>query len=94
MRFLRSFALFWWNFIVGDDWRVALGLAGGLALTWLLARGDEAAWWLLPLVVAGLLVGSVWREASGSEGLRSPGRESADRPMLVATSDRKTWNEP
>jgi hypothetical protein len=67
MRFLRTFALFWWNFIVGDDWRVALGLAGGLGLTWLLERGGEPAWWLLPLVVAGLLVGSVWREASGSE---------------------------
>jgi hypothetical protein len=68
--FLRSFALFWWNFIVGDDWRVALGLAGGLALTWLLEHYDEPAWWLLPLVVAGLLVGSVWREASGGETVR------------------------
>jgi len=67
MRFLRSFALFWWNFIVGDDWRVALGLAGGFGLTWLLEHNNESAWWLLPLVVAGLLVGSVWREASGSE---------------------------
>jgi hypothetical protein len=67
MRFLRSFALFSWDFIVGDDWRVALGLAGGLALTWFLEHNDEPAWWLLPLVVAGLLVGSVWREASGSD---------------------------
>ena len=67
MRLLRSFALFWWNFIVGDDWRVALGLACGLGLTWLLEHNDESAWWLLPLVVGGLLVGSVWREASGSE---------------------------
>jgi hypothetical protein len=67
MRFLRSFALFWWNFIVGDDWRVALGLAVGLALTWVLEHNGESVWWLLPLVVAGLLVGSVWREASGSE---------------------------
>jgi hypothetical protein len=66
MSFLRSFARFWWNFIVGDDWRVALGLAGALSLTWLLAHNGEAAWWLLPVVVAGLLVGSVWREASGS----------------------------
>jgi hypothetical protein len=67
MRFLRSFALFWWNFIVGDDWRVALGLVGGLALTWFLERNNVPAWWLLPLAVAGLLVGAVWREASTTE---------------------------
>jgi hypothetical protein len=67
MRFLRSFALFWWNFIVGDDWRVALGLVGGLALTWFLEHNDVPAWWLLPLAVAGLLVGAVWREASTTE---------------------------
>jgi len=67
MNNVRAFGAFWWNFIVGDDWRVALGLAGGLGLTWLLERGGESAWWLLPLVVAGLLVGSVWREASGSD---------------------------
>jgi len=67
MKYVVAFGRFWWNFIVGDDWRVALGLAGGLGLTWLLERGGESAWWLLPLVVAGLLVGSVWREASGSD---------------------------
>ena len=67
MRYLRSFGRFWWNFIVGDDWRVALGLAGGLGLTWFLEHYDVPAWWLLPLVVAAMLVGSVWREASGSE---------------------------
>jgi hypothetical protein len=66
MKFLRSFAGFWWNFIVGDDWRVALGLAGGLVLTWFLAHHGVAAWWVLPLVVAAVLVGSVWREASSS----------------------------
>ena len=66
MKFLRSFAAFWWNFIVGDDWRVALGLAGGLVLTWFLEHYGVAAWWVLPLVVAAVLVGSVWREASSS----------------------------
>ena len=40
MSFLRSFALFWWNFIVGDDWQVALGLGVGLAV---LAEHQDAA---------------------------------------------------
>ncbi len=65
MKYLRSFGRFWWDFIVGDDWRVAAGLAAAFALTWLLADNDVPAWWLLPLVVAALLVGSVWREAGG-----------------------------
>ena len=32
-------------------------------LTWVLAHHGVAAWWLLPLAVALLLVGSVAREA-------------------------------
>ena len=67
MRFLRSFALFWWNFIVGDDWQVAAGLAVAFALTWLLEHYGVSAWWLLPLAVALLLAGSLWREARSSD---------------------------
>jgi hypothetical protein len=36
MRFLRAFGRFWWDFVVGDDWRIAVGvvavLAGGAVL--------------------------------------------------------------
>jgi hypothetical protein len=36
MRFVRRFARFWWDFVVGDDWRIAAGvvvvLAGGALL--------------------------------------------------------------
>jgi hypothetical protein len=65
MSYLRSFARFWWDFIVGDDWRVAAGLAAAFALTWLLERADVNAWWLLPIAVALLLADSVRREARG-----------------------------
>ena len=61
MKYIRSFVLFWWNFVVGDDWRVAAALAVALALTWWLER-----WWLLPAAVALILVSSVWREAHSS----------------------------
>jgi hypothetical protein len=63
MRHLRSFGRFWWDFVVGDDWRVAVGLAVALGLTWLLTHNGVNAWWLLPLAVVVLLVGSVRREA-------------------------------
>ena len=61
MRYVRSFLLFWWNFVVGDDWRVAAGLAVALAVTWV-----THAWWLLPVAVALLLVESVLRESRSS----------------------------
>ena len=70
MRYLRSFGLFWWDFVVGDDWRVAAGLAVALALTWLLERADVTAWWLLPIAVGLVLAESVRREVRSSEERR------------------------
>ena len=63
MRYVVAFGRFWWNFIVGDDWRVAAGLAVAFVGTWLLAHHGLSAWWLLPLAVALLLTGSVVRGA-------------------------------
>jgi hypothetical protein len=59
--YLRRFLIFWWNFIAGDDWRVAAGVAAALALTRLLTDRGEDAWWLLPVAVAVLLAASLWR---------------------------------
>ena len=67
MKYLRSFGRFWWDFVVGDDWRVAAGLAVAFALTWALEHEAISAWWVLPPAVALLLAESVWREARGSD---------------------------
>ena len=61
MRYLRSFSRFWWNFIVGDDWPVAAGVAIALGVTYLLARNGVNAWWLLPAAVALVLTESLRR---------------------------------
>jgi hypothetical protein len=61
--YLRAFARFWWDFIVGDDWRVAVGIAAGLGLTYVLAHTGLNAWWLLPLAVAIVLAASLWSAA-------------------------------
>ena len=66
MKYPRAFVRFWWDFIVGDDWRVALGLAIAFALTWLLAHEGISAWWLLPVAVVLILVESLLREARSS----------------------------
>ena len=65
MKYVVAFGRFWWNFVVGDDWRVAAGLAVAFSLTWVLTHHGVDAWWLLPLAVALLLVGSVMRAARG-----------------------------
>ena len=56
---VRAFALFWWDFVVGDDYRIALGVIVALVATALLTRAGIAAWWLLPLAVAAMLTVSV-----------------------------------
>jgi hypothetical protein len=60
---IRAFAAFWYDFIVGDDWVVAVGVAVSLLLTYGLSRTAVPAWWLLPLVLALLLPLSLWRGA-------------------------------
>jgi hypothetical protein len=70
MKYLRSFARFWWDFIVGDDWRVAAGLALALGLTSLLTHNGVNAWWLLPLAIPFLLAGSL-RRATRAPGERA-----------------------
>jgi hypothetical protein len=65
-RRLRGFLAFWYDFVVGDDWLVAVGVIAGLAVTYALSRTTIAAWWLLPLLLAGLLPLSLWRAARRS----------------------------
>jgi hypothetical protein len=61
---VKRFGLFWWDFIVGDDWRVAAGIALALGLTALLATTWTTAWIVLPLAVAAVLWLSLLRVAS------------------------------
>lgn len=61
MRWIVGFARFWYEFIVGDDWRVAVGVVAALAFTALLTGQDVAAWWLLPLAVVAILFSSLRR---------------------------------
>jgi hypothetical protein len=69
LRYVVAFGRFWWNFVVGDDWRVAAGLAVAFAATWVLTHHGINAWWLLPPAVAFLLVGSVVRAARGGHAV-------------------------
>ncbi len=61
MRYLRGFALFCYDFVVGDDWTVAVAMVVAVALTALLAHHGVPAWWLMPLAVTLTLAGSLAR---------------------------------
>ena len=60
---MKTFGKFWWDFVVGDDWRVAAGIGIAFGLTALLAATSIPAWWLLPLAVASVLWLSLQRAA-------------------------------
>jgi hypothetical protein len=55
MKWLVSFGRFWWDFVIGDDWRVAVLVAVAIGATAILAAAGVAAWWLLPIAVPGIL---------------------------------------
>jgi hypothetical protein len=62
----RTFGLAVWDFIVGDDWRTAFGVALALGVTALIATAGVSAWWVMPLAVLGLLALSIRRAARGA----------------------------
>jgi len=52
-----------WEFVVGDDWRTALGVVLALAVTAVLAAAGISAWWVMPPTVLALLGLSIRRDA-------------------------------
>jgi hypothetical protein len=60
---VRRFAAFWWDFVVGDDWRAAAGIVVAIGVTAALAAAGVDAWWLMPPAIAGILALSLRREA-------------------------------
>lgn len=58
---LRAFGAFWYDFVVGDDWRVAAGVVVMLAVTFAVSQTSVPSWWLLPVAVGVVLPISLWR---------------------------------
>ena len=54
MRFVRAFGRFWWDFIVGDEWRIAAGVSPCLALG---ALATSRAWASESAIVVGVAIG-------------------------------------
>ena len=73
VRAIRRFLAFWYDFVVGDDWRVAAGVVAALATTAALVRAGVDAWWLVPAAVLVSLAAAL-RRAIRAAPSRSTGR--------------------
>jgi hypothetical protein len=74
MRYVGAFLRFWYDFIIGDDWVIAVGVVLALALTAVIADRGVTAWWVMPVAVIALLAASLRR------GLRESSRDRPEQP--------------
>jgi hypothetical protein len=64
---IGAFGRFWWDFVIGDDWTVAAGVVAAIGITAVIAAGNVAAWWFLPLAVVAVLYASLRRAIAHPE---------------------------
>jgi membrane protein implicated in regulation of membrane protease activity len=77
MTYLKNFLLFWYDFMVGDDWMIAAGVLMALVVSVALARRGLNAWWVMLVTVVVLLAALLWRETR-----RTRSRNSAQRGAI------------
>ncbi len=63
MRLLAQFGRFWYDFIVGDDWTIAVAVVIAVAVTAVLAHRGWNVWPIVPVGVTLILAVSCRREA-------------------------------
>ena len=64
MRYVVAFLRFWYEFIVGDDWRVAVSIVVAIGVTAALVNWGVNAWWVMPIAVVLALYASLRRAAA------------------------------
>ena len=76
MRQIRTFGRFWYDFVVGDDWRIAVGVVAAVAATVLAHHHGLDWWWLVPASAVALLAYSLMMVT------RAPQHPSAPSPSV------------
>ncbi|HLH99929.1 MAG TPA: hypothetical protein VKV06_04020 [Acidimicrobiales bacterium] len=51
LRGIKGVFAFLYDFIVGDDWLVAVAVIIALAITYAVSQTSVSAWWVLPVAV-------------------------------------------
>jgi hypothetical protein len=59
MRYLKGFGRFWFDFVVGEDWRIAAGVVVTLGAGALALRAELFSDSLLAVLIAAAIVGVV-----------------------------------
>ena len=75
MRFLKAFGRFWYDFIIGDDWKIAAYVVGALALVAALAVNDVLS------DGATVILGAVLTMMLFALGVRRDARRSRPRTL-------------
>jgi hypothetical protein len=57
---IKAFFAFLYDFVIGDDWRIAAGVVAGLAVTYAVSQTSVPPWWILPVLLVALLPASLW----------------------------------
>ena len=85
MNRIKAFGAFWYDFVIGDDWRLAALVVVGLVLTAVLTHvAGVNAWWLLPVFVFAALAWSLHKATTS----KSLSRTSA--PLITGPAPRRT----
>ena len=58
---VRAFLAFCYDFVIGDDWRIAVGVVAGLAVTYGVSQTSVPSWWVMPALLVIVLPASLWR---------------------------------
>ena len=59
MKFIARFGRFWWDFIVGDEWRIAAGVVASLSVGAILVAGTDVSDTLVSVLVAAAIIAVV-----------------------------------
>jgi hypothetical protein len=73
VRYVSAFGRFWFDFVVGEDWRIAAGVVAVLGLGALALRAEVLSDSLLAVLIAAAIVAVVVVSVVGA-GYRSPNR--------------------
>jgi phage shock protein PspC (stress-responsive transcriptional regulator) len=47
--------------VIGDDWRIAVAVVAGLAVTYAVSQTSVPSWWVMPALVGIALPATLWR---------------------------------
>jgi hypothetical protein len=60
---VRAFLAFLYDFVIGDDWRIAAAVVAGLAVTYAVSQTSVPSWWVMPALLVIVLPATLWRAA-------------------------------